>query len=181
MIDLPDLDRWLPDPQIRTHYRRTADVDARTLWHAAETIRVGDAPRLGRVLRWRIPGTPVDLPYREVFRRYPFAVLEEGEGWSVSGLCGRPWSLRRDYPELAGPDDFGDWDEPGTVRILFAHWAVEDGEVGAEIVSESRVEPIDRGARWRMRALWSALGRFEGLIGREALDAAVKAASSNGA
>jgi hypothetical protein len=31
-----------------------------------------------------------------------------------------------------------------------------------------------------MRALWSALGRFEGLIGREALDAAVKTAEARG-
>jgi len=130
-------------------------------------------------LRWRIPGTPADIPYREVFRRYPFTVLEEGEGWSVSGLAGKPWSLRRDYPELSGADEFMQWDESGTVRILFAHWvAARDDGHGAQIVSESRVEPIDRSARWRMRALWSAVGRFEGLIGREALDAAVRSAES---
>jgi hypothetical protein len=178
MPEAPDLDQWLPDPQIRTRHARAATVEPLALWHAAETIRVGDAPRLGRVLRWRIPGTPTDLPYRDVFRRYPFAVLEEGDGWTVSGLAGRPWSLRRDYPELAGAEDFRHWDESGTVRILFAHW-VDDGDGGgAEIVSESRVEPVDRSARWRMRALWSAMGRFEGLIGREALDAAVRAAES---
>jgi hypothetical protein len=48
---------------------------------------VCDAPTLGRVLRWRIPNTPGDRPYRDVFRRYPFTVLDEGEHWSVSGLC----------------------------------------------------------------------------------------------
>jgi hypothetical protein len=172
-IIAPDLDQWLPDPQIRTRYSRAASAAPIELWHAAETIRVRDAPRLGRVLRWRIPGTPAAIPYREVFRRYPFTVLEEGEGWSVSGLAGKPWSLRRDYPELAGADDVRDWDDSGTVRILFAHW-VSDGEgESAEIVSESRVEPVDRSARWRMRALWSAVGRVEGLIGRVAHDAAV--------
>jgi hypothetical protein len=173
--EAPDLDDWLANPQIRTFHSRAATVAPLDLWHAAEEIRVSDAPRLGRVLRWRIPGTPSDLPYRDVFRRYPFAVLDQGEAWMVSGLCGRPWSLRRDYPELAGADDFRSWDESGTVRILFAHWVVESGD-GAEIVSESRVEPVDRSARWRMRALWSAVGRFESLIGREALDAAVRAA-----
>ena len=181
MADAPDLDQWLPDPQVRTRHSRKADVSPLDLWHKAETIRVCDAPRLGRVLRWRIPGTPRDLPYREVFRRYPFAVLEEGEDWSISGLCGRPWSLRRDYPQLASPREFREWDERGTVRILFAHWVAERGDGGAEIVSESRVEPVDRSARWRMRALWSTLGRFEGLIGREALDAAVNAASNDAA
>lgn len=175
MPDAPDLDEWLPDPQIRTFHSRGAAVAPLELWHAAETIRVGDTPRLGRVLRWRIPGTPSDLPYRDVFRRYPFTVLAEGDGSMVSGLCGRPWSLRRDYPELAGAKEFCAWDAAGTVRIVFGHWVLEHG-AGAELVSESRVEPVDPSARWRMRALWSAMGRFEGLIGPEALDAAVKAA-----
>jgi len=171
-----DLDEWLPEPQIRTRHVRAAKVGPDELWSAAETIEVGDAPRLGRVLRWRIPGTPRDLRYRDVFRRYPFVVLAEGEGWSVSGLCGRVWSPRRDYPELSGAEDFRAWDEPGTVRIVFAHWVEPDGD-GSQIVSESRVEPVARGARWRMRALWSTVGRFEGLIGREALDAAVRRAA----
>ena len=174
---MDDLDRWLPDPQIRTWHERRAQVDPDELWSAAQTIEVGDAPRLGRVLRWRIPETQRDLPYREVFRRYPFVVLDEGEGWSISGLCGKVWSLRRDYPELGGADDFRGWDEPGTVRVVFAHWVEPDGE-GARIVSESRVSPVDRSARWRMRALWSTVGQFQGLIGREALDAAVRRAES---
>ena len=170
------LDEWLADPQIRTRHRRTAGVPREQLWHAAETVRVCDAPKLGRVLRWRIPGTPGDLPYRDVFRRYPFSVLDEGDGWSVSGLCGRVWSLRRDYPQLGGPDDFRDWDESGTVRILFAHWVEEDGDAGSALISESRVQPVDRGARWRMRALWATLGRFERLIGGEALTVATERA-----
>ncbi len=116
-------------------------------------------------------------PIGDVFRRYPFVVLDEGEGWSISGLCGKVWSLRRDYPELGGADDFRGWDEPGTVRVVFAHWVEPDGE-GARIVSESRVAPVDRSARWRMRALWSTVGQFQGLIGREALDAAVRRAES---
>lgn len=175
-FDEVDLDAWLADPHIRTNHRRRAAVEPEVLWSAAEGVRLADAPRLGRVLRWRIPQTPGDIRYREVFRRYPFIVLAEGDRWSISGLCGRVWSMRREYPELAGPDEFRDWREPGTVRVMFAHWieATEDGV--AEIVSESRVEPVDRRARWRMRALWSAVGRFEGLIGREALDAAVRSA-----
>jgi hypothetical protein len=172
----PDLDDWLPDPQIRTSHSRTAAIEPAELWQAAQTIRVADAPRLGRVLRWRIPGTPADLRFQEVFSRYPFTVLAEGADWSISGLAGRPWSLRRDYPRLSGPGAFRDWDEPGTVRVLFAHWIEPADGGGAELVSESRVEPVDRRARWRMRALWGAMGRFENLIGREALEAAVHAA-----
>jgi hypothetical protein len=176
-LTAPDLDNWLGAPQIRTHHRHAAACSPDELWAAAERVRVCDAPRLGRVLRWRIPETPADLPYREVFRRYPFTVLAEGERWSVSGLCGRVWSIRRDYPALGGPREFRDWAEPGTVRVLFAHW-VEEEDGGSAIVSESRVEPVDRGARWRMRALWSTLGQFQRLIGGESLGAAASRADA---
>jgi hypothetical protein len=171
-----DLDDWLPDPQVRTNHRRAARADAESLWHAAETVRVCEAPRLGRVLRWRIPDTPGDLPYRDVFRRYPFAVLAEGERWTVSGLCGRVWTFARDYPRISGPDEFLGWDQPGTVRVLFAHWTESDGDGRAALVSESRVDPVDRGAGLRLRALWAVVGRFERLIGGEALRIAAERA-----
>lgn len=168
----PDLDAWLPDPQVRTVHRREARAAPDDLWHAAESVRVCDAPTLGRVLRWRMPKTPADLPYREVFRRYPFAVLAEGEHWSVSGLCGRVWTLARDYPRIQGADDFLGWDTPGTVRVLFAHWIEPGADGHAALVSESRVDPVDRRAGMRLRALWAVVGRFERLIGGEALKVA---------
>jgi hypothetical protein len=173
-----DLDSWLDNPQIRTHHRQEAGVPPEALWAAASEIRVGDAPRLGRLLRWRIPDTPADRLYRDVFRRYPFVVLEEGEDWSVSGLCGRIWTLRRDYPSLDSAQEFREWDEAGTVRVVLGHW-IEAGEDGSALVSEARIEPVDRRARWRVRALWSTLGRFQGLIGREALTAAARRAESS--
>jgi hypothetical protein len=171
-----DLDRWLPDPQVRTEHRRDARAASEALWQAAETVRVCDAPTLGRVVRWRIPDTPKDLPYRDLFRRYPFAVLAEGERWSISGLCGRVWTLRRDYPHIDGADDFLGWEESGTVRVLFAHWVESNGNGRSTLFSESRVQPVDRRARLRLRALWTAVGGFERLIGGEALRAAVKRA-----
>src|SRR5204862_230013 len=82
-------------------------------------------------------------------------VLAEGERWSVSGLCGRLWTLRRDYPQLHGADEFRAWEEPGTARVLIAHWIEPAGDAGAALVSESRVEPTDRGAAFRLRALWA--------------------------
>lgn len=171
-----DLDGWLPRPQVRTRHRRVARVPAQRLWEAAEGIGLRDAPALGRVVRWRIPGTPADLPYRDLFRRYPFAVLDEGEHWSVSGLCGRVWTLQRDYPRIAGPEEFAAWDEPGTVRVLFAHWLEPAGDGATALVSESRVQAVDRRAALRLRALWAVVGRFERLIGGEALGAAVRRA-----
>jgi len=174
-VDDADLDRWLSRPQVRTRHHRLARVAPDRLWHAAESVRVADAPTFGRVLRWRVPGTPAEMAYRDVLRRYPFVVLAEDDGWSVSGLCGVIWSIRRDYPRLDGPDDFDAWDRPGTVRVVLAHW-VEPHEAGSAIVSEARIQPVDRAARRRMRLLWASVGRFERLIGGEVLSAAVRAA-----
>jgi hypothetical protein len=175
VVDL-DLDRWLPDPQVRTRHQRLAHTDPARLWNAAETVRVCDAPMLGRAVRWRIPGTPRDLPYRDLFRRYPFTVVAEGDRWSMSGLCGRLWTLQRDYPRLEGAEDFLAWDRPGTVKVLLANWVESDGDGRALIVNESRVQPVDWGASLRLRALWLFMGRFERLIGGEVLRVAVRRA-----
>ena len=67
---------------------------------------------------------------------------------SVSGLCGRIWTLARDYPRLDGPEDFRAWDEPGTVRVLFAPLGRAGATAAPSWFSEARVEPVDRdGAR----------------------------------
>jgi hypothetical protein len=176
---MPRLDEWLADPMVRTRHRRTARTDVDRLWHEAATVRVRDAPALGRAVRWRIPGTPAELEFRELFRRYPFALLAEGERWSLSGLCGRLWTIRRDYPRIEAAADFLAWDEPGTVRVLVAHWVEPDGEDGAAVISEARIEPVDRRAGLRLRALWALVGRFERLVGSEALRVAVRRAESH--
>ena len=175
VVDDVDIDRWLPRPQVRIRHRRTARVAPDELWHAAESVRVADAPVFGRALRWRIPGTPATVAFSDVLRTYPFVVLAEGERWSMSGLCGSIWSLRRDYPRLEGPAPFDAWDEPGTVRVVLAHW-VEPDEAGSAIVSEARIEPVDRAARIRTRLLWASVGHFQRFVGSEVLSAAVRTA-----
>jgi hypothetical protein len=165
------LDAWLPEPAVRTHHRRPAEADPQALWESAATLRLSDTRTLGRLVRWRIPGLERELTYGELFRAYPFTVLEEGEHHLLAGLCGRIWTLARDYPRLDGPEAFADWAEPGTVRVLFGHW-VEATEDGAELVSEARVQPTDRTAALRLRALWKVIGPFERLVGAEAISAA---------
>jgi hypothetical protein len=170
------LDRWLEAPVVRTHHRRAAQADADALWRAAASVRLCDTRLLGPLVRWRIPGIAADQRFAEMLCRYPFALLEQGPRHSVSGLCGRIWTLARDYPRLGGPDDFAAWAEPGTVRVLFGHWVREAGDGRAELVSEARVQPVDGAAALRVRALWAVIGGFERLIGAEPLPIAVRAA-----
>jgi hypothetical protein len=175
-VPLPDLDAWLPQPAVRTHHRRSAAVAPDALWRAARDIRIGETRALGRLVRWRIPGTPGERTYDQLLRAYPFTVLDEGEHHLVSGLCGRIWTLERDYPRLEGPADFAAWDRSGTVRVLFGHWVTADGAGGAELGSEARVQPVDRAAAMRLRTLWTVIGRFERLVGAEPLRLAARRA-----
>jgi hypothetical protein len=168
----PDLlDAWLPEPKVRTHHTRRAAGGPDALWREATDLRVSDTHSLGRLVRWRIPGLARDITYGELFRGYPFTVLEERDHCLLSGLCGRIWTLARDYPRLEGPDAFAAWDEPGTVRVLFGHWVQPDGD-GSVLVSEARVAPTDRSASLRLRALWKLIGPFERFVGAEALKVA---------
>ena len=172
------LDDWLPAPAVRTDQRRTAAASPGELWRAASEIRLADTRRLARIVRWRIPGVSEAQTYHALFRAYPFTVLEESEHTLISGLCGRIWTLARDYPALNGPDEFASWDEPGTVRVAFAHTVhvVEDGR--CELRSTARVQPVDAGARLRLRAVWAVLGPFERLVGAEPLELAVRRAET---
>ena len=142
------LDAWIADPAVRTRHERSAPVDPAVLWDAARGVRLADTRHLGRLVRWRIPGLEADLTYHELLSGYPFLVLEEDDGLLISGLCGRIWTLTRDYPTLPGPEAFAAWDQPGTVRVLFGHW-VRGGPGGAELVSEARVQPTDGAAARR--------------------------------
>jgi hypothetical protein len=170
------LDDWIAGPAVRTHHRRRAAASPEALWEAAREVRLSDTRRLQHLVRWRIPDVPAALTYDELFRGYPFTVLDAGDTWSVSGLCGRIWTLQRDYPRLDGPGAFRDWDEPGTVRVLFAHWTQPGRNGGAELVSEARVDPVDGAARARLRALWTVIGPFERLVGAEPLAVAARRA-----
>lgn len=171
----PDLDAWLANAAVRTHHRRHAIAPAAVLWREAQAVRLRDARSLGRLVRWRIPDVDPDQTFHRLLSDDPFVVLDAGPTWSLSGLCGRIWTLQRDYPRLADAAAFRAWDERGTVRVLFAHW-VEPTDDGSTIVSETRVAPVDRSAARRLRSLWLVMGMFERLIGAEALTDAVRRA-----
>ncbi len=170
------LDPWLGSPAVRTQHAQAAACAPEELWGEAMRVRLDETRSLGRLVRWRIPGLARDLTYHDLFRAYPFTVLEEDERLLITGLCGRIWTLGRDYPRLDGPEAFRDWDEPGTVRVLFGHWIRDAGDGRAEIVSEARVQPTDRAAAFRLRALWAVIGHFERLVGSEPLALAARRA-----
>jgi hypothetical protein len=173
------LDHWLPDYSVRTYHRREAPVSREALWDAATTIRLADTRRLGKLVGWRIPGLHASQTYHEMFRAYPFTVLHETEDTLISGLCGKIWTLARDYPKLTDAEAFAGWSEPGTVRVAFAHHAASTEAGGSQLISEARVHPVDTTARLRLKAIWTLLGPFERLVGAEPLELAVRRARAD--
>jgi hypothetical protein len=177
---VPDLDRWVPDAAVRTRHCRAAAVGPAELWRAASTVRVGESGLLGRLVRWRVPGTRAEQTYGEMFTSPPFLELERGETALLAGLCGKIWNVRPSLAALSDPATFRSWHEPGTVRVLFAQWAEPGADGGAQLVSEVRVAPVDRGAALRLRTLWPLISQFEGLISTEPLSLAVRRTRSSG-
>ncbi len=171
----PDLDYWLPEFGVRVAHRRESSASPERLWDAARQVRLADAGMLGRLVRWRIPGMPAGISFEDMFRHPPFvALLDDTDQASVSGLVGRIWTLRRDYPELDGPEEFRRWSESGTARVLFASW-VEPADRGASaaLASEVRVQAIGAQGRLGVAAIRPLTGAFQGLIGSEGIAAAV--------
>jgi hypothetical protein len=176
-VPCPDPAELIARPAVRVRHRRSAAATPEGLWRAASEVRLRDTRTLGRLVRWRIPGTDPDVSFRGLFSAPPFTVLADGDTWSVSGLVGSIWTPAREYPRLAGADEFRAWDRSGTVRVLFTHWVEPDGDAST-LHSDVRVEPTNRRAALRLRALWAVVGTFERLIGGEALSLAVRRAES---
>jgi hypothetical protein len=172
----PDLDIWLPDPSLRVAHSRTSTVSADQLWDAARTVGLTEAARLGRLVRWRIPGLERNTTFDSLFREPPFIVLAEGERALVSGLVGRIWTLRRDYPELSSPEDFRDWSQRGTARVVLANWVLADPDGGSSIFSEERVEGLGSQGRIGVAAVRPIVRAFQNLVGSDGVSAAVRRA-----
>ena len=173
------LDEFLPAPAVRVAYRRTTQrATPDELWRAAARLRLDQTRVLGQLVRWRIPGLPADLRYLELLRSEPFVVLHEGDHELVCGLCGRIWTLRRDYPVLDGPDAFRAFRQPGTVRVLYANWVTEADE-GTAISAEVRVKPVDARGRLGLTAVRPLISAFQGLIASEALATTIRNAERN--
>jgi hypothetical protein len=171
----PDLDKWLPEPALRVVHRRESSVSADELWRAAREVRLTETAVLGRLVRWRIPGLGRDLRYDEMFRQPPFMVLEEGAHGLVSGLVGRIWTLRRDYPRLGSPEEFAEWSRGGTARVVIANWA-QDRDGGSMLAAEARVEPVGPQGRLGVAAVRPVVRAFQSLVGSDGINAAVRRA-----
>jgi hypothetical protein len=173
------LDDWLPDPAIRVAHRVPSKASPTELWGAASGLTLAQSPVLGRLVQWRIPGTTRELSFDRLLREPPFLVLAEGEHSLLSGLVGRIWTLRRDYPTLPDPERFRAFSEKGSARVAIRIWAEEDPRGGA-LCTEARVEALGVQGQVGVAAVRPLVRGFQHLIGSEALRAATRRAESGG-
>ena len=178
-VDAPDLDGWLPDPALRVHHARPSQASADELWHAAQEVRLSDTALLGRLVRWRIPGLPADLRFDELFRQPPFMVLEESSHGLVSGLVGRIWTLRRDYPRLSSAEEFRGWERRGDARVVIANW-VGQGDGTRTLHAEARVAALGYQGRVGVAGIRPMVRTFGHLVGSDGVSAAVRRADHRG-
>lgn len=172
---IPDLDQWLPDPAVRVIHRRQGAAEPDRLWQAARELRLSDTRLLGRLIRWRIPGVSGASSFEELFCNPPFTVLMQSELSLVSGLVGRIWTLRRDYPRLE-PEEFEQWSKAGTAKVVYAH-SVRPWDTGrSELRSETRVAAFGAQGRLGLASVRPLIRGFEQLVGTDALAAAVRRA-----
>jgi hypothetical protein len=178
-VDASELDTWLAKPAVRVSHRWESSADPDRLWEAARSIELRDTRMLGRLVRWRIPGVPSAETFDQLFREPPFLVLtEEHERALISGLVGRIWTLRRDYPTLSGTDEFQAWSKSGTAKVVFANW-VEDGRRGGAVLrSEARVQAFGVQGRVGLGSVRPMIRGFQQLVANDAMAAAVRRAES---
>jgi hypothetical protein len=173
-----DLDAWLPSPSVRIAHRRRSAAPPERLWAAAQSVRLGDTRVLGRLVRWRIPGTPPSISFDELFRSEPFLVLQDGEAALVSGIVGRIWTLRRDYPELTGAEEYLHWSRSGTAKVMFANWVEPGRSDGSLLHSETRVQAFGVQGQIGLTSVRPMIRAFQPLIGSDAMAAAVRRAEA---
>jgi hypothetical protein len=177
-VGLSSLDTWLAEPAVRVAHRRESSASPERLWQAASELRLRDTGLLGRLIRWRIPGVSANSSFQDLFRCPPFNVLEETELGLTSGLVGRIWTLRRDYPQLDGPGEYREWSRPGTAKVLFAHWVEAPANGRCAIRSEVRVESYGVQGRIGLTSVRPLIRAFHQLVATEALAAAVRRAEA---
>jgi hypothetical protein len=142
---------------------------------------MSDAPRLHRVVRWRL-GTHAPAPettFQDFFSTGIFIRLEEGEHYSVSGVAGRIWTPSGRYEQFAAAADYKEYARAGTAKVALLT-EVHGHPKGSEIRIEARVFCSGRRTRLAFWPFWQMVHPFGRLIGAEGLAAAVARAGGPG-
>ena len=170
---------WLPGCHARLQHTRASTASPADLWHAAQSIRLRDAPRLFRLIRWRLGkhAPPPDTTFEEFFRTGIFMLLEEDERLYISGVAGRIWAPSGPYAQFETAGDYRQYRARGTAKVV-VKTEVREHERGSQIVTEARVWCADRRTQLIFRPFWAVVSPFARFISSEGLATVVKRAEA---
>jgi len=175
MTGLPiALDEVLPDYDFRSRHGRTVAAEPEALWWAVERYRLDrDGSLLMRSL-FRLRGLAVPRgTLRDALDGSRFTLVAERPGEEiVAATPGRFWAIR-ERANMEAPDDldaFLAFDRPGWAKAAVCI-RVEPRDDGAtNLVTETRVQCVDHGARRRFAVYWMLINVFSGWIRRDMLE-----------
>jgi hypothetical protein len=168
---------WLPGCHARLQLARVSAATPDELWEAAQTIQLRDAPRLARLIRWRLGkhAPPPETTFEEFFRTGLFMLLEEGERLFISGVAGKIWAPSGDYAQFETAGEYREWRARGTAKVVLKI-AVGEHERGSQIASEARVWCADRRSQVVFRPFWAVVRPFAHFVYSEGFAVAVRRA-----
>jgi hypothetical protein len=170
---------WLPGCHARLHFTRASSATPAELWDAAENVRLRDAPRLNRLIRWRLGkhAPSPDTTFEEFFRTGIFMLLEEGERLSISGVAGKIWAPSGDYAQFETAGDYREYHRRGTAKVVLKT-EVHEHKRGSQIVNEALIWCADRRTHLIFRPFWAIVRPFARFIYSEGFAVAVKRAEA---
>ncbi len=172
------LDRFLPRYDFSELHSTQVAVSAERTWAALAALRPRDVPLVGHLMSLRrLParlvgrqiyrGADEDTPVLEGITQAGFFRLEEETGREVIvGIIGRFWSMAPTPVSLSTPGDFLAFGEPGFAKAVMNFEVLPTSANSCRVVTETRIECTDPGARRRFGAYWFFVHPGSALIRR---------------
>lgn len=174
------LDEVLPGYDFRSRHDLSVTAEPDALWWAVEHYRLDrDSSFLMRSL-FRLRGLAVPGgTLRDALDGSGFTLVAERTGEEiVAATTGRFWTIR-ERANIEAPDDLDSFlvfDRPGWAKGAMSIRVEPQDEDGTNLVTETRVQCVDDGARRRFAVYWMLISVFSGWIRRDMLRAIARLA-----
>jgi hypothetical protein len=171
------IDTWLPGCHARLHQARVSTASPDELWDAARSLRLRDAPRLQRLIHWRLGhhAPPPETTFEEFFRTGIFMLLEEGERLYVSGVAGKIWAPSGEYAQFETAGEYREYRRRGTAKVVLKI-EVREHERGSQIINDARIWCADRRTQLVFRPFWAMVRPFAHFVHSEGFAVAIRRA-----
>jgi len=172
---LPTLDDLLPRPEVVERHERLVRAPLDRTEAALRGLTLRDVPGVAVLVAARAVPTLVTRrgrglrdsagrPLLDQAVAAGFSVLADAPGQGVVlGLVGRFWRPGGDLVRTTGLPEFLEVSVPGTAKGVVGFTLTAEG-AATRVVTETRVQTGDPGARRAFARYWRLIGPFSGLI-----------------